>query len=377
MIKPLHIGVLGGGQLAHMLGAAAHDLPLTLHVYDPNPDSCAFSVLAHTCASFGDTQQLTDFVQRSDIVTCEFESIPATALELADQHSNCLPSPFAFGIGANRLKEKSFFTQCGMRVPAYVPLLRAEDCQQATHKVGYPLIAKTAVGGYDGKGQIRCSDQVCLDNWFRTLEVSAIAESCIAFDHEISLLVARNAEGEILAYPPVYIHQHQGVLHLAAPCPDHPLRDQATRWATRLAEELNYVGLLALELFVGPQGELYANEFAPRVHNSGHWSIEGAATSQFAQHLRAISGLPLGPVDLHDPCIMINLLGISSTTPSTDTTHVHWYGKSIRHGRKVGHITLTQSPNETQRGLWQRAEQLYFELYGFPIPERMRRICCP
>ena len=364
------IGVLGGGQLAKMLAQAAPNLALEIYVYDANPHSCAFADSRHICASFENTHALTRFAQECNLITCEFENIPTSALELVSKYCPCLPSAEVFAIGSNRIKEKSCFDAVGITVPNYLALNSGQDCIQASEAIGFPLMAKTASGGYDGKGQKRCDNLAQLKEWFTSLGGrAAIAEELVDFDHEISQLITRNSKGETLAYPPVYIHQHQGVLHLAMPCPNHPLTKQAKYYAELLANRLKYVGILALEMFVLRSGKLLANEFSPRVHNSGHWSIEGTTTSQFTQHLLAICAKPLGQVELTQQCIMINCLGKLPRIKSDTNSHFHDYGKEVRPGRKLGHITLTQAEDETTPQLLDRTAAIYQTLYGLPLPK--------
>lgn len=338
------LGVLGGGQLGRMLALAAHPLGIAVSVLDPNPRAPAQAVAHHVVSNFDDPEGLRQ-LGNCDWVTFEFENVPdAAAAQLAAQ-GPVFPPVAALSVSQDRWIEKNRFLELGIPTPRFLPVDSIQDAEQAFAKLG-PMIMKTRRFGYDGKGQAAARTKSDVASAYAKLSgAPAIAEQIIAFDREISALACRSQNGELLFYPMVENIHHEGILRTTiAPAPDLPpqLVAAAERAVAALMNNLNYVGVLALELFVVGE-QLIANEFAPRVHNSGHWTIEGAFTSQFENHVRAVCGLPLGSTALRCPAVMTNLIGSipdKQALLKVDSAHLHDYGKDPRAGRKVGHVTV-------------------------------------
>lgn len=338
------LGVLGGGQLGRMLALSAHPLGIAVSVLDPNPHAPAKAVAHHVLSPFDDPDGLSQ-LSNCDWVTFEFENIPETvAAQLASQ-GPVFPPVAALAVSQDRWVEKNRFLELGIPTPQFLPVDSLADAEQAWGVLG-PMIMKTRRFGYDGKGQavVRTSNEVA-GGYAKLGGAPAIAEQIIAFDREISALACRSRSGELLFYPIVENIHREGILRTTiAPAPGlrPELVTAAEHAVAALMHNLNYVGVLALELFVvGDQ--LIANEFAPRVHNSGHWTIEGAFTSQFENHVRAVCDLPLGSTALRCPAVMTNLIGSIPDTRAllqVDGAHLHDYGKDPRAGRKVGHVTV-------------------------------------
>jgi len=314
------VGVIGGGQLGRMLALAGIPLGLSFRFLDPAADAPAGEVGELLVGAYDDPELLDRLADGADVVTYEFENVPVEAA----RRVGAVPAPAALEASQDRLAEKQLFRRLG------IPSVRIDDEVES-----YPAILKTRRLGYDGKGQR------LVETWPGTVP-GHVLEERVSFERELSILAVRAASGETAFYPLVENVHEEGILRSSlAPALDAP-QQQAEDYATRLLDELGYVGVLALELFE-VDGGLLANELAPRVHNSGHWTIEGAATSQFENHLRAIHGLPLGSTH-SDPTLMLNLIG---TTPSPEKVlavpgaHLHLYGKEPRPGRKLGHVTLT------------------------------------
>ncbi|BCW96659.1 MAG: 5-(carboxyamino)imidazole ribonucleotide synthase [Fimbriimonadales bacterium] len=340
----MEVGVLGGGQLGRMLALAGYPLGVRCIVYDPAPDACAGQVAPHLCAPFDDADALVQFAKGKQVITYEFENVPVATARLLEAHAPVRPTPRALELFQDRLLEKQFLYAVGIPTPAFAPV-DPDHPDRALSEVGCPCVVKTRRGGYDGKGQIVAHTP---DEYLRAVaqlgSQPLIVEAFAPFEREVSVIGVRGRNGETRVYPLVENHHRDGILRLSiAPAPDSDaLLPLARGYIERLTAALDYVGVLALELFqVGNQ--LLANEVAPRVHNSGHWTIEGAHTSQFENHLRAILGLPLGGMAARGVCAMVNLIGaIPPLEPilRIEGAHLHLYGKSPRAGRKVGHITL-------------------------------------
>jgi 5-(carboxyamino)imidazole ribonucleotide synthase len=337
------VGILGGGQLARMLALAGHPLGLKFIVLDPVDDACAAPVAEQLKGAYDDQALLAQLGKRADVVTYEFENVPVTAVEfLADKVAVC-PLPQALAMAQDRLSEKNLFRELDIPTPEFAAIDTLADLEQAMAKIGYPAVLKTRTQGYDGKGQemLRKPEDLAAA-WQCLAGVPAIVEAFVPFERELSIIAVRSSTGEMICYPLSENTHRDGILRLSIARPDEALQARAVEYAERLLDRLGYVGVLALELFqVG--NELLANEFAPRVHNSGHWTQDGAETSQFENHLRAILGLPLGATDAIGHAAMINLVGaIPATVDVLVNTHahLHLYGKEPRPGRKVGHINL-------------------------------------
>ncbi|WP_038038780.1 5-(carboxyamino)imidazole ribonucleotide synthase [Thermorudis peleae] len=340
-----HIGILGGGQLGRMLALAGIPLALRFRFLDPAPDAPASDVGELICAAYDDPAALATFGEGLDLVTYEFENVPAAAVAQLAPQLPVFPPPRALETAQDRLFEKQLFQACDIPVPPYAAVSTAEELQQAVNRIGTPALLKTRRFGYDGKGQVPVNHPAEAEAaWQQVQNVPCLYEQRVAFEREVSVLAARSRTGEIAIYPLVENIHRNGILFISrAPAPNaQHLQEQAAAYAQRVLEALDYVGLLAIEFFV-VDNQLLANEMAPRVHNSGHWTIEGAETSQFAQHLRAVLGLPLGSTRARGHVAMINILG---TIPAIEQllalpgTHVHLYRKAPRSGRKLGHVTV-------------------------------------
>ena len=338
------VGILGGGQLARMIALAGHPMGLACSFLDPSPDACAGPVGDLIVEAYDSPHGLDRLAAASDVVTFEFESVPATsAARLSDRGAAVLPPPDSLAIAQDRLNEKRLFGELGIETPAFT----AVDSQTDLDAAALPAVLKTRRLGYDGKGQRVLRTAADRDGAFAEMGgVPMIAEQLVEFDRELSIVGARGRDGSFACYPLVENHHRDGILratHAPAPGLSGAIEQLAERYLRSLLEQLEYVGVLALELFqIGDR--LLANEIAPRVHNSGHWTIDGAETSQFENHLRAVCGLTLGSAALRTPTTMVNLVG--GVPPLTELAaiegaHVHLYGKSPRRGRKLGHATIT------------------------------------
>ncbi|WP_117238267.1 5-(carboxyamino)imidazole ribonucleotide synthase [Thermus sediminis] len=354
----MRIGILGGGQLGRMLALAGYPLGLSFRFLDPSPEACAGEVGELFPGSFDDEATLTRFAQGLDLITYEFENVPVAAARFLEGLLPLYPPPKALEVAQDRLLEKRFFRGLGVPTPPFHPVEGLPDLEEGLKRVGLPALLKTRRGGYDGKGQalVRAPEEA--EAAFRALGGKGlILEGLVPFDRELSLLAVRGTTGEVAFYPLVENRHQGGILRLSlAPAPgaSAALWKKAEGYARRALEALDYVGVLALELFqVGE--ELLFNEMAPRVHNSGHWTIEGAETSQFQNHLRALLGLPLGSTAPRGYSAMVNLIGLRPDfreVLKVPGAHLHWYGKAVRLGRKVGHITLRRDrPEELHEAL--------------------------
>ena len=309
------IGILGGGQLARMMALAGAPLGLRFLVMDSAADACAAQFVPLLGADYRDEAALAEFARRVDVVTFDFENVPAESAQWLAERVPVFPSPRALAVAQDRLAEKSLFRKLGIGVPAFAAVDTRAQLDQAAQQVGIPAILKTRRLGYDGKGQFRIKTLSDLDAAWAALGAQAergglILEAFVAFDREVSVVAVRGRDGEFRTYPLTENWHDHGVLSasLAPAAVDAALTADAIAAARRVAESLDYVGVFALELFVCA-GQLLANEIAPRVHNSGHWSIEGAVVSQFENHLRAVLGLPLGSTAARGLACMLNWIG--------------------------------------------------------------------
>jgi len=348
------IGILGGGQLGRMLAQAAHTLGYRVHVYDPDAN-CPAAGVCHRAvhAAYDDADALAAFAAGVDVVTYEFENIPTEPLRTLSAGVLLRPSAEVLHVCQNRQREKAWLKAQGFPHVAYAEALEG-DVRTAVDQVGLPCVVKTADFGYDGKGQMRIGDESELEKAaaiFRGRR--CVVERWVDYTCEVSVIVARTAGGEAAAYPPTENLHTRHILDLSvvpARIGETTARE-ASALALQIAERLKVAGLLAVELFITTSGEVLVNELAPRPHNSGHWTIEGAPTSQFEQHVRAICGLPLGPTAARGPIAMCNLLGdLWSPDRAPDwlvllaepRAKLHLYGKAhARPGRKMGHFTVT------------------------------------
>ncbi|MGM8850046.1 5-(carboxyamino)imidazole ribonucleotide synthase [Salinicola halophyticus] len=346
----MRIGIVGGGQLGRMLAQAGAPLDLRFTFLDPGSEPCAAAHGQHLKADWQDPEALNTLTATCDAITFEFENVPAEAVERLAEQRPAYPPAQALATARDRWLEKSLFRSLDIDVPPIARIDSQADIDTAVSEIGLPVVIKTRTMGYDGKGQKVLREPEEVAGTFDELGgVPLILEGFIDFDHEISVIAVRSRDGEIRHWPVVRNEHRQGILHCSVPQVSHPLQAQAEDYASRVMNELDYVGVMAFEFFVTAAG-LLANEIAPRVHNSGHWSIEGAVTSQFENHVRAIAGLPLGETDRLAPCAMLNVIG---AFPERDAvlalpgTHWHDYGKAPRPGRKIGHITVLAADDET------------------------------
>ncbi len=343
------VGILGGGQLARMMALAGLPLGLRFKVLDPAADACAAECAPLVNAAFDDVPALDALAGEVDVVTFDFENVPADSAQRLAGRLPVHPSPAALAVAQDRLSEKTLFRELDIPVPAFAAVDSREGLEQALDEVGVPCILKTRRFGYDGKGQFRIRGRADAEAAWQALgaqagRVGLILEAFVPFDGEVSVVAVRGRDGEFRAWPLTANWHVDGVLSASlAPAPvPAAVQDTALAYARRLAERLDYVGVFALELF--RRGDaLLANEMAPRVHNSGHWTIEGAETSQFENHLRAVLGLPLGSTAMRGHACMLNWIGAmpdAAAVLAQAGGHWHDYGKEAREGRKVGHATF-------------------------------------
>jgi 5-(carboxyamino)imidazole ribonucleotide synthase len=343
------VGILGGGQLARMLALAGAPLGLRFLVMDSADDACAGQCAPMVVGDFTDEAALAEFASRVDVATFDFENVPAQSARWLNERIPVFPAPRALAVAQDRLAEKSLFRELGIPVPEFVDITSRDQLEEAVARIGTPCILKTRRLGYDGKGQFRIRAVTDVGKAWEALGAQAttvglILEAFVAFDRELSVVAARGRDGEFRTWPLTENWHVDGVLSasLAPAMVDDALQARAVDYARSLAEALEYVGVFALELFCR-DGELLANELAPRVHNSGHWTIEGAETSQFENHLRAVLGLPLGDTRMVGVACMLNWIGAmpdAGIVLREAGGHWHDYGKAPRAGRKVGHATL-------------------------------------
>jgi 5-(carboxyamino)imidazole ribonucleotide synthase len=346
----MRIGIVGAGQLGLMLGVAARELGHTTLFLDPSADPPAAVAGRVIRARFDDREALTKLARQCDVLTYEFENVPVDALSGLEGIVPVYPPLNALRQAQDRLAEKRLFESSGIPTAAYRAVGSAAELEAAAQSLGLPLVVKTRRMGYDGKGQAILRDASQAGEVWRKLGPAALlAEQWIAFDCELSAIGVRAIDGRIEVYSLTQNEHRAGILRVSrAPIHDAALTATAQGYMRKLLGGLDYIGILALELFV--VGEtLLANEFAPRVHNSGHWTIEGAETSQFANHVLAITNSPLGPVANRDHAGMINLIGaIPAAARTLRYGCLHDYGKAPREGRKLGHITVV-AESETER----------------------------
>ncbi|GBD48242.1 5-(carboxyamino)imidazole ribonucleotide synthase [Methylopila sp. Yamaguchi] len=345
------IGILGGGQLGRMLALAAAPLGLKVHVYAPDPQSPAFDVAAErTIAAYDDETALALFAESVDVVTYEFENVPAETARLVSAHRPLFPDAHALATTQDRLSEKSFLRDLGLPTPAFAAVDDRASLAAAVGAISRPAVLKTRRFGYDGKGQVLVREGLGLDAALGMMNGQpAILEAFVPFRAEVSVVAARGRDGAFAAYDVVENRHENHILRTShVPAAIKPeTAAAAVAIARKIADAFAYVGVFAVEMFLvdGPTGEkVVVNEIAPRVHNSGHWTIEGAETSQFEQHVRAIAGWPLGSTRTRGAVVMTNLLGAEANgwrdLLAEPGAAVHLYGKGEpKPGRKMGHVT--------------------------------------
>jgi 5-(carboxyamino)imidazole ribonucleotide synthase len=349
----MRIGIIGAGQLGQLLGFAARNLNVECRYLDPSPDPPAAVCGKVIQADFDDPVALIALAETCDVITYEFENVPVTALQHIEGIVPVYPPAKALRHAQDRLAEKILLDELGIPLPGYHAIDSRKDLDTAVRTLGLPLVVKTRRLGYDGKGQfvVRVSSDIEAA-WSALGGQDLVAEQWVAFDYEVSCIGVRRVNGDIATYPLSRNVHVDGILQCARSPVDAPeISAQATAYMRRLLDHLDYVGVLALELFVLGD-ELRANEFAPRVHNSGHWSIEGSETSQFENHVRAILDLPLGSTASKGHAGMVNLIGeISDATRALGVGVLHDYGKAPRPGRKLGHVTVIADTEEQRDAL--------------------------
>jgi len=357
MTRP-RVGIVGGGQLGRMLALAGYPLGIDCTLLDTSADAPGAQVAAHVLGELGDAAALDRLAANVDVVTLEIENVAVEPLATLATRIDVFPPPAAVAAAQDRLAEKTLFRSLGIPTAEFVTIDSQADAD-AAEQLGWPLIVKTRRLGYDGRGQRLVKSRAELAAAWRELgSVPSIAEAVVKFAREVSLIAAQGANGERVFYPLAENVHRDGILaRTIAPYVDTTLQAQAEQWLAAIMERLSYRGVLAVEFFHTDKG-LVANEMAPRVHNSGHWTIEGAETSQFENHLRAVLGWPLGSAAARGHSAMLNLLG---RVPPRDAVlgipgaHLHDYGKSARPKRKVGHCTLVDADRAR---LLQRLEPL-------------------
>lgn len=350
------VAVVGGGQLGQMLALAGIPLGLRCRFLDPDPGCPAARVGELVVGAYDDPQALAKLVEGAEVVTFEFENVPSAATEWLEAHAGIpvRPGSKALATGQERLLEKRLLQACGMPTAPFEPIDDLAGAVRAAEAIGLPAILKTRRHGYDGKGQIAITEvgmdavtAVC-EAWTALGGRPCVLERMVSFRREVSVIAARAIDGATVVYPPIENVHGGGILRRSrvpvegAPHALGPLAEAVAAHARGLLEALDYVGVLCIEFFEA-DGVLLANEFAPRVHNSGHWTIEGAETSQFENHLRAILGWPLGSTAARGPAAMVNLIGAAPPIArllEIPGANIHLYGKAPRQGRKLGHVTV-------------------------------------
>ena len=375
------VGILGGGQLARMLALSGAPLGLRFLVMDTEADACAGQFAPLLVGDYRDQQALAEFASKVDVATFDFENVPAESAEWLAARVPVFPSPRALAVAQDRLVEKTLFRNLGIPVGDFAAVATQAELEAAVARIGSACVVKTRRLGYDGKGQFRIKSPADIEAAWQALGAQAqtvglIVEAFIPFQRELSVVAVRGRAGEFRSWPLTENWHVDGVLSasLAPAQVEESLATQAIAYAKILAEALDYVGVFALELFC-KDGEWLANEMAPRVHNSGHWTIEGAETSQFENHLRAVLGLPLGDTRMLGHACMLNWIGEMPDRHAVlaePSGHWHDYGKLPRSGRKVGHATLrADTASELSSGLQRVGKALAREAQVASVIDRI------
>ena len=372
----MRVAVLGGGQLGRMLALEGIPLGHRFTFLEPSPDPPAGALGTVIAAPYDDADALARIAVGADVVTYEFENVPAASAAYLAERLPVLPPPRALGATQDRLAEKQVFERLGVPTAPFDRLDTPTDLDFALATTGLPTVIKTRRFGYDGKGQIVAQSRAAAAAALETLGPGLIAERFIHFERELSILAVRGRDGHRVAYPLTENHHRDGILRASyAPAPGitPALQSAAERIAGRIMDELDCVGVLAIELFE-TDGRLLANEMAPRVHNSGHWTLDGANTSQFENHIRAVTGLPLAAPRVPGPAAMLNIIGElpdAAAVTAVPGAHLHLYDKAPRPGRKLGHVNITGPEQAAVRA---GCEQVWALLPGEPsvLPEGRR-----
>ncbi|WP_339387252.1 5-(carboxyamino)imidazole ribonucleotide synthase [Vibrio caribbeanicus] len=366
----MHVLVLGSGQLARMMSLAGAPLNIRISALDVDTGS-----IIHPLTQQSLKCELEDAIAQVDVITAEFEHIPHDILEICEKSGKLIPSASAIKAGGDRRVEKNLLEKANVPNARHCIIETREDFDRAISHLGLPLVLKSALGGYDGKGQWRLTKDDQIETvWPEIAQCLAsgnqqaiVAEQFVPFEREVSIVGTRGKDGNIALYPLAENTHTHGVLALSTAIDEPLLQQQAEAIFAATAKELDYVGVLALEFFE-LDGTLLVNEIAPRVHNSGHWTQQGAETCQFENHLRAVCGLPLGSTSLTRPTSMINILGedvLPNEVLTIEGCHIHWYGKEKRAGRKMGHINVSSDDNNSLKQTLSRVANL-LDIDAFP-----------
>lgn len=364
------IGIIGGGQLGRMMALSAKEMGYKIAVLDPTPNSpCGQVSDIEITAEYSNIEAIKQLAKVSDVITYEFENIDVNALEYLDEHSYLPQGSELLKLTRNRLTEKTAIQNLGIKVAPFRLVENEEQFSEAVTKIGLPAVLKTTTGGYDGKGQVVLRSE---EDFVEALELvkkqQCILEGWVPFEKELSIIVARNSNGEVNTFPiaeNVHINQ---ILHTSS-VPANTSKsviETAENYAKKVASSFHLVGVLAIELFVTEDEQVYINELAPRPHNTGHYTMEAVETSQFKQHIRAVCNLPLGNTELLKPVVMVNILGehveeVLNVMQNDSTLNVHLYGKEeSKKGRKMGHINIMAASTELamqkvqELGIWEQ-----------------------
>ncbi|MGH8442585.1 MAG: 5-(carboxyamino)imidazole ribonucleotide synthase [Nevskiaceae bacterium] len=357
----MKVGILGAGQLGRMLALAGYPLDFDFVFLDPAPEACAAPLGDHIHADYTDEKALAGFCARVDVATYEFENVPASCAAFVAARKPLLPHPRALEVGQDRLSEKKLFDSLGIKVPPYEKIDTKADLERSATRIGYPCMLKTRRLGYDGKGQavLRSAADLAAA-WQRLGQQPLLLEGFVASEREISCIGVRGKDAGTAFYPVAENVHRDGILRTSIPRANDPLQGAAEAATRAVMDQLDYVGVMAFEFFVAG-GALLGNEIAPRVHNSGHWTIDGAVCSQFENHLRAIAGLPLGSTAMRGPAAMVNFIGSVpdlARLAEIPGLHLHLYGKAAKPARKIGHANLTALSESELKDALQRLSAL-------------------
>ncbi|MFO0827997.1 MAG: 5-(carboxyamino)imidazole ribonucleotide synthase [Phycisphaerales bacterium] len=370
--RGLRVAVVGGGQLGRMLALAGAPLGMTFRFLDPARDCPASTVGELVVGAYDDEHSLARLIDGADVATYEFENVPVRAADFLARHIDLAPSQRSLAVAQDRIAEKDFFRACGVPVQAYRAVSTESELRAAIEAVGLPAMLKTRRLGYDGKGQALVRSATAAQAAWDALERKpCILEALVEFEREVSVVATRGRRGSFVAHPVIANQHREGILRTSiAADPDATvaLAREADRHTRSIAEHLGHVGTLAVEYFV-VGGALVANEMAPRVHNSGHWSIEGAVTSQFENHLRALADLPLGDASVRGSAAMVNLIGSLPAIGdllAVPGARLHLYRKAAKPGRKLGHVTLVANHHDDLVEPLARLRELAGEPQGAP-----------
>ncbi|MGL4972828.1 MAG: 5-(carboxyamino)imidazole ribonucleotide synthase [Culicoidibacterales bacterium] len=371
LITPLKmIGIIGGGQLGQMLTLAAKSMGYYVTILDPTPNCCAAQVADHhIVAAYDDSKALSQLADRADVITYEFENIPAQAIIELQKQAYVPQGGKPLQLTQHRLAEKSALQAMGIRVAPFQAVTQPDELQAALNELGYPAVLKTCFGGYDGKGQVVLRSEADYEQALRLLPGDCVLEAFIGFEYEASIIATRSTTGELSTFPiGLNEHRQQMLAKTTVPAPCSTIvMQKMQQLATTIMTTQDLVGTMAIECFVVGD-EVYVNELAPRPHNSGHYTIEGCFVSQFEQHIRAICGWPLADTSLRQPTVMLNIYGqdiqalekLLATLPTN--TYVHWYQKGEpKQNRKMGHLTFIETPQASA----QKSAEIVYNRLGY------------